>query len=123
MTPLLNEIPKRSPFAAELVGMVAQSLVNIDEIENDVKETNCLLSVCEIIISTPLEWYSLAEKACVITVVRRLYKQDFAKFCLDITIGNVSFYNKVKHYPDAFLPVGDRDQIIEALKSAHAKMR
>jgi len=122
MTPLLNDTPKRSSHASELAALIAHGLMNIDSIKDNVKDTNTILAVCEIVISTPTEWYSLSEKACLVQVVRTLYKQNFPMFCIDIASGNVSFYNKVKHYPDSQLPVGSMKEILKALNDAHERL-
>jgi hypothetical protein len=113
--------PKRSPFAADLAHQVAVTLIGASAIENDPKEVNAALALCEIMISTPVEWYTTAERACLLVLVERFYKQPFTKFVLDITTKDVSFYNKCKHYPGLGMKLS-MDEIVRGMQQAHAAM-
>lgn len=93
-TPIDNTRPFRTAAIDELAANLAFSGMNIERIKNDASETNATLAMCEIVISTPIEWYSNAERLMVIALVEHLYQRSFQAFVDDVTSGIVSFYNK-----------------------------
>ena len=68
-TPLDNIRPLRVAAIDELAANLAFSGMNIERIRHDASETNATLAMCEIVISTPIEWYSNAERLMVIALV------------------------------------------------------
>ena len=93
-TPIDNTRPFRTAAIDELAANLAFSGMNIERIKNDASETNATLAMCEIVISTPIEWYSNAERLMVIALVETLYQRSFQAFVDDVNSGIVSFYNK-----------------------------
>lgn len=93
-TPIDNTRPFRTAAIDELAANLAFSGMNIERIKHDASETNATLAMCEIVISTPIEWYSNAERLMVIALVEHLYQRSFQAFVDDVSSGIVSFYNK-----------------------------
>jgi hypothetical protein len=93
MNHLDNNPPSRIEAIHALVQNIALCGQDIERIAQSAEDTNSTLAFCEIIVATPIEWYSNMERMMVIAIVDHLYKPGFAAFCMD-TAHSVSFYNK-----------------------------
>jgi len=89
-----NTRPLRIAAIDELMANIAITGMDIESVKMNASETNAALAMCEIIISTPIAWYSDAERLMVLALVEHLYQRSFQAFVDDVTSGTVSFYNK-----------------------------
>jgi hypothetical protein len=111
--------PNRTPAIYTLVQNIALCGQDIDRIEQDAEETNHTLAFCEIVVATPIAWYSNMERMMVIAIVNRLYKPGFIAFCADTATNEVSFYAKCS----AQSGIGNtRDDVVRILKERHAEL-
>jgi hypothetical protein len=119
MHDLDNNPPTRIPALHALVQNIAICGQMIESIEQDAVETNNALAFCEVVVATPIEWYSNLERMMVVAMVERLYKPGFAAFCMDTAKNEVSFYNKcaVQHGIR-----NTRDDVVRLLKERQAEL-
>lgn len=94
MTPLTYnpnaKAPDRLPEISEMMVGLAATLMDIDKIKADKKETNRILALCEIITGLPPQWFTPFERQIIYAVIDSLYGSP-TEFITNVLDGTLSF--------------------------------
>jgi len=110
-------IPDRTQKVDDLIYMIAFNLKEWTNGNNSPEMSNLILSMCEIAINLPIEWFANEERLMILHGIREIYKNDPTAFIKDIADGSVSFYGKF--CSEENLLTQSRDKIVRRLKDLH----
>ena len=111
-------IPARTQKITDLVLMIALNTKRWQDGQRSPEQTNMILAMCEVAMSTPTEWYAVEEQRMILLTVKALYGNP-TKFIADISDESVSFYAKFAQ--EAGLPHNDLHRVIDSLHALHEK--
>lgn len=113
-----STIPPRTYKVNELVKSIATCALDVNEdTKTDPEIANPILAFCEIAVTLPIQWFSHDERTMIVSLIDTLYPKGFLPFMLDITSGDISFYNKM------VADTGMQDHPHSDLKVVIAKMK
>ena len=109
-------IPTRTQKITDLVLMIAINTKRWQDGDRSPEQTNMILAMCEVAMSTPTEWYANEEQKMILLTVKALYG-DPQKFIADLRDDSLSFYAKFAQ--DVGLPHNDILYVIDRLHALH----
>lgn len=110
------KIPNRTKKVEDLILMIALNTKRWQEGERSAEQTNLILAMCEVAITTPTEWYATEEQKMILLTLKALYG-DPQKFIRDVNEGTVSFYSKFAQ--EAGLPSDDLTRVVLRMHEMH----
>lgn len=110
-------IPNRTGQVDDLIYLIAFNLKAWTNGDKTPEMGNLILSMCEVAVNLPLEWFANEERSLILAGIQEIYKNDPTVFIKDIADGSVSFYGKF--CSEENLLTQSRDKIVRRLKDLH----
>ena len=110
-------IPNRTQQVDDLLYLIASNLKAWINGDNSPEMGNMILSMCEVAINLPVEWFASEERLLILSGIQEIYGQHPTVFIRDVADGSVSFFNKF--CSDENLSGKSVDRIARRLKDLH----